>query len=120
MTRAELALLNGTSTSIVAEILAERRRQIAVEGWTPKHDERHPFSELALAASAYALAGAAKATSVSAPGIIEAHAAAWWPWEPETFKPKDSRRDLVRAGALLVAALERLDRDAELGSLDAP
>jgi hypothetical protein len=30
----------------------------------------------------------------------------WW-------KPKDRRRDLVRAAALIIAEIERLDRDAE-------
>jgi hypothetical protein len=34
----------------------------------------------------------------------------YWPWEDKWWKPKDRRRDLVRAGALIVAEIERLDR----------
>jgi hypothetical protein len=35
-----------------------------------------------------------------------------WPWSREWWQPKDRRRDLVRAGALIVAEIERLDRAA--------
>ena len=34
----------------------------------------------------------------------------YWPWEPRWWKPKNPRRDLVRAAALLIAEIERLDR----------
>ncbi|MGY0790895.1 hypothetical protein ACW7BJ_16135 [Azospirillum argentinense] len=33
-----------------------------------------------------------------------------WPWGARWWKPKDPRRDLVRAGALIAAEIERLDR----------
>jgi hypothetical protein len=35
-----------------------------------------------------------------------------WPskWAEHWFKPKDPRRDLVRAAALCIAEIERLDR----------
>ena len=33
-----------------------------------------------------------------------------WPWAAEWWKPKDCRRNLVRAGALILAEIERLDR----------
>ena len=32
-------------------------------------------------------------------------------WDSEWWKPKDRRRDLIRAGALIVAEIERLDRN---------
>ena len=35
-----------------------------------------------------------------------------WPWADEWWKPKNPRRDLVRAAALLLAEIERLDREA--------
>jgi hypothetical protein len=35
---------------------------------------------------------------------------ALWPWGAHWWKPKTGRRDLVRAAALLVAEIERLDR----------
>lgn len=33
-----------------------------------------------------------------------------WPWGSSWWKPKDPRRDLVRAGALILAEIERIDR----------
>ena len=33
-----------------------------------------------------------------------------WPWHRQWWKPKNARRDLVRAAALIVAEIERLDR----------
>jgi hypothetical protein len=33
-----------------------------------------------------------------------------WPWAPELWKPANARRDLVKAGALILAEIERLDR----------
>ncbi|MEB3421767.1 hypothetical protein VK682_24660 [Salipiger manganoxidans] len=41
--------------------------------------------------------------------------AAWlqlWPWDRKWWKPTTPRRDLVKAGALIVAEIERLDRAA--------
>ena len=33
-----------------------------------------------------------------------------WPWAASWWKPKNRRRDLVRAAALIVAEIERIDR----------
>ena len=33
-----------------------------------------------------------------------------WPWAPECFKPGDHKRNLVKAGALIAAELDRLLR----------
>jgi hypothetical protein len=37
----------------------------------------------------------------------------FWPWEASWFKPSTARRDLIKAGALILAEIERLDRAAE-------
>ncbi|NPW56957.1 hypothetical protein HPR97_34090, partial [Pseudomonas aeruginosa] len=43
--------------------------------------------------------------------------ALFWPWDEEWWKPKSARENLVRAGALVLAEIERLDRSAtEQGS----
>ncbi len=86
--------------AVIEEIAAERRRQIDVEGWTADHDLQHPNGELAEAAAAYALAD-----GPDAPLVIDG-----WPWEARWWKPKDRRRNLIRAAALIVAEIERLDR----------
>lgn len=39
-----------------------------------------------------------------------------WPWDAKWWKPKNTRRDLVRAGALIVAELERMDRESKATS----
>ena len=42
-------------TQAASDVLAERARQIAAEGWTPEHDDEHDGGELARAGAAYAL-----------------------------------------------------------------
>ena len=81
----------------------ERFRQIQVEGYDAKHDDKHTDSSLAIAAICYAMAGV--------PDGFEAHTLArLWPWATEHWKPKSRRRNLEIAGALIAAEIERLDR----------
>lgn len=90
----------------IADITAERRRQIEAEGWSIEHDDKHANGEMAGAAACYALTSTPK--HWGAP-----HAAkTFWPWDEAWWKPSDPRRDLVKAGALIVAEIERLDRAA--------
>lgn len=42
-----------------------------------------------------------------------------WPWDWAWWKPKNPRRDLVRAAALIIAEIERLDRAAEASAAKA-
>jgi hypothetical protein len=88
------------------DVLAERARQISEEGWTPEHDDEHGDDNLIHAAVAYALASICDRTD----SRLSAIARKWWPWSFRWWKPKDRRRDLVRATALLIAEIERLDR----------
>lgn len=86
------------------DIASERQRQIEVEGWTDAHDDQHDKGEIAQAAGAYALASTYyQADPYSAVLSI-------WPWSRAWLKPKNPRVDLVRAGALIIAEIERLDR----------
>jgi hypothetical protein len=103
---------------VIAEIAAERRRQVEVEGWSLDHDDEHTDGSLAGAAAAYALLSTV--TDRADLAVLEQHGAdgmtyemkAAWPksWDTSWFKPKGRRRDLVRAAALIVAEIERLDR----------
>lgn len=81
------------------DVLAERQRQISKEGWTPEHDDEHDEGDLSLAGAVYAVTKGYRADVPPA-----------WPWEAAAFKPRDWRANLVRAGALVLAELERLDR----------
>ncbi|HFI2197517.1 TPA: hypothetical protein ACGPQK_002708 [Pseudomonas aeruginosa] len=85
------------------DVQAERRRQITTEGWTPEHDDEHNGGELADAAACYALSAAGWSTYA---------ARERWPWPLEWWKPSTARRDLVKACALALAEIERLDRAA--------
>lgn len=89
------------------EIAAERRRQIEVEGWTPEHDDIQDMGQLSAAASCYAL------YSAYPDPIPKGWKPSAWPWSSDTWNPKDPRRDLIRAAALIVAEIERLDRANE-------
>jgi hypothetical protein len=84
------------------DILAERERQQTAEGYTTARDDFYVPDDLADAAGAYALVGHFGRT-----GIAAADA---WPWDASTFKPRDQRRNYVRAAALLQAAVELIDR----------
>ena len=90
------------TSSAEQDVLAERQRQIA-KGWTPEHDDEHDPGELARAAAAYLLS--AYPRSFADCGF----AARLWPWD-NGLNPKSKREDLVRAAALALAAIERIDR----------
>ena len=93
---------------VVDEIAAERKRQMWDEGWTPEHDDQHSRGEMVLAAMAYTQAATQVAMPVAAMRALPAPR--YWPWDAAWWKPKDRRRNLVRAAALIVAEIERLDR----------
>jgi len=93
---------------IVEEIAAERWREIAGEGYTLAHDDQHDDGSLAQAAAAYAYAGAAQDRATRSADLDEALLI--WPWATGGFKPTLPRRDLVKAGAMIVAEIGRLDR----------
>lgn len=88
----------GAMGRAIDDIFAERRRQIEKEGWSWAHDDEHADFELEKAAGCYAL------------GITEVDGQRIWPWSMVWWKPGERRRMLVKAGALIVAAIERLDR----------
>lgn len=100
---------------VIEEIAAERERQVSAEGWTPEHDDEHSDRSLALAAVSYVShyigrqwvycdSDEVNYQSEDAPDT--------WPdsWCLTWWKPKNPRRDLVRAAALIVAEIERMDR----------
>lgn len=83
-------------------IVDERLRQQYEEGWDESHDDQHVDEELAYAAAYYACPRLAGDTP-------------YWPWDPEWDKSKKHSREsqLIIAGALILAELERLDRAKE-------
>lgn len=87
-------------------IAAERQRQIEREGWTAEHDDEHEWGELARAGACYA-----DHTAAMLEGQETDDPHPFWPWRTEDWKPtSDPIRDLVKAGALLAAEIDRLSR----------
>lgn len=94
-------------TEAAIDVLAERRRQVEKEGWTPASDDKYTANELAQAAAAYLITNDPRMQ----PGWIPGN----WPWSVEWWKPTTPRRNLVKAGALILAEIERLDRASTTG-----
>jgi hypothetical protein len=89
-------------TQAARDVLAERRRQVEAEGWHPDQDDDYEDGQLSVAAACYAMQG-------SSPNYGPPPD---WPWDKEWWKPTDDRRNLVKAGALILADIERIDRAA--------
>lgn len=100
--------------SAANDIIAERQRQISEEGWTPEHDDRYSCGELAGAAACYARYTNARGWvfPTNPSDYQSAEEPSDWPWAAEWWKPTNPRRDLVKAGALILAEIERMDRTA--------
>ena len=86
-----------------AELIAnERERQMSEEGWDALHDDEHIYGELARAGAIYAL-----------PPKYRFYAQAWPPsWDKKWWKPTPQNRirELTKAGALICAEIDRLQR----------
>lgn len=80
--------------------IAERERQVVEEGYTSAHDEREGALNLLNAASYY----------------LGVKGNASWPWNRQYYKPKGAVRNLVRAGALVMAA-QSLPMDKSVADL---
>ena len=103
-----IAELDGrASNPAILDVIAERQRQQSVEGWKPEHDDEHCNGELAMAAVCY----------INETGTVNCNGGkpCGWPWDASWWKPKTRRRNLVKAGALILAEIERLDRAAGIG-----
>lgn len=103
-------LVDGATGGVAASkalkmVFAERRRQVEEEGLSFEHDETVNYGgELAFAARCY-LAYRAEGETRCTPHF--------WPWSGDWWKPGYRRpggrsRDLVKAGALLLAEADRV------------
>ena len=91
-----------TGTELIAE---ERQRQVSAEGWTPEHDDTHQKGELIDAGLSYLLA------AINTNNTVMQNPPREWPWERGCWKPSpDPVRNLVKAGALLAAEIDRRQR----------
>ncbi|MDI2594979.1 hypothetical protein POF45_26665 [Pseudomonas sp. 681] len=94
----------GSTSQAARDIGSERQRQVNIEGWTQVHDDGQKSGGMTTAAGCYLLFSDDYPNAGQPPPM--------WPWAPNWWKPKDYRRDLVRAGALILAEIDRFDRSA--------
>ena len=97
--------------SVLHEIFHERERQIVHEGYDLAHDDDHGDGQLCRAAMSYCQSAS---TCLSDTSRLASRPPSYWPWHPSFWKPKTARHDLIRAAALIVAEIERLDRAAHV------
>jgi hypothetical protein len=110
--------VTGTSKAML-DISIERHRQVMAEGWTSAHDDTHTDYSLAKAAAIYTVGATLDGPDRA---VMDTHGASgtpgWmkelWPWDISWWKPTSRRRDLVKAAALIIAEIERLDRSESL------
>jgi hypothetical protein len=88
------------------DVISERVRQVTEEGWSAEHDDAHEDGEIERAGAAYA----AEAGSMVGGDLAHSAALDLWPWDWDWWKPGPRRGMLVKAGALILAAIERIDR----------
>lgn len=85
----------------ISLIRVERKRQIEEEGYTPEHDQEHQEHEaLVLAGASYEMEPKHRIKDVPL----------CWPFAPSLYKPSEDRiRELVKAGALYMAAKDLME-----------
>lgn len=111
----------------IALIKAERERQMRRttkfedgEGWSLDHDDEHIDRELARAALSYVSHYAvnswmfherfSRGLQDGKKVYREEEPPVEWPWDESYWNPQDPMRDLVKAGALIAAEIDRLLR----------
>ncbi|SEJ37861.1 hypothetical protein SAMN04244572_03739 [Azotobacter beijerinckii] len=95
-------------TTAARDVLAERRRQVEVEGFSLEHDSQYDLGELPAAAACYALFAQRQVL-----GLRKSEPDHAWPWNLGWWKPGDARSALLKAGALILAEIERLDHQEQ-------
>ena len=83
-------------------ITSERKRQIEEEGWTASHDDLHRAGDLASAAICYIMHPNTRYHNEL------------WPFSLSWWKPNKRKRNLVKAGALIAAEIDKLLRSERM------
>ncbi len=125
----------GSDERGVALISEERIRQMEVEGWTTNHDDEHVDESLAYAAACYALPAKSRGAKskfgqedVSCRGetpvwgAVKHQVPKQWPnsWSASWWNPSSRLRDLVKAGALIAAEIDRHIRHEHTKTINHP
>lgn len=97
----------------MVDVFNERQRQIETEGYSTAMDDSYKGNELVRASAGYVdhVVGRSWTYNKEMPEVYQnEEVPEFWPWDDSFWKPKSPRNDLVRAAALLIAEIERIDR----------
>lgn len=98
---------------VLEEVRAERDHQRVEKKYSRESDDLYPGGQLARAGVTYAYFGSMLAGAMKP---HPEHLRFLWPWNWVSFNPRpDARQALVRAAALIVAEIEKMDRAAARG-----
>lgn len=100
------------------DVIKERQRQVAQEKFSEEHDDKYLTDELARAAIVYALPDSMRNEVLKIKNLFREFTFKdyLWPFNEKWWKPSpdNRRRELVKAAALIIAEIERLDRKWKL------
>jgi hypothetical protein len=121
--------------AVLAEVAAERRKQVEKHGWSSEHDDTHTDGSLALAAIAYVMPERLyrMVEYAAGPHFLDPWPDSWadgydrryemgerrtnpgnMPPDPATYTVAERRKLLIKGLAMLVAEVERIDRASAL------
>lgn len=95
------ALENATQGTL--DVAAERMRQIDEHAYTATWDSGYLNFQLLYAADAYMRSACTDSVLNQAPPTF--------PWSEASWRPTTPRRDLVKAAALIIAEIDRMDAE---------
>lgn len=102
----------------INDVSTERLRQITEEGYGSSRDDSLHGGALGAAGACYAM-HAAWNISKTGTGETLSGTPVWWPFDPSSWKPEDARRNFVKAAALIIAEIDKIDRK-EVGNAKDP
>ena len=90
------------------DVYKERLRQIEI-GYGTDNDDGYTGGELAAAGGCYAF-HAAVVLHEGVPPSYGDNPPGWWPFNAASWKPETARENLVKAAALIIAEIDKIDR----------
>jgi hypothetical protein len=104
----------------INDVSTERLRQIEEEGYGSSNDDSYPGGELAAAGASYGMHAAWNLAPTNV-GKDPLGIPLWWPFDVVHWKPSDPRKNLVKAAALIIAEIDKIDRkEAQRGTIQTP
>lgn len=96
----------------IKDVVSERNRQKNEEFYSDAQDDSYVNNELTRASASYVNHVVGRSwIHLSKPSVYQSEIVPdLWPWSEQSWKPKSPRQDIVRATALLISEIERLDR----------